>query len=751
MARSEPSLGRREDDRLLRGAGRFVADLRLAGCLDAAFVRSEVAHGELISVDLRLCRTVPGVLAAWSAVDLEAEFGAVLETPPMMDPESVRGRPWPALATDRVRYFGQPLAVVVAADRYLAEDGRDAAQVTIRQLPALLDPTAAADASPLFPGLSNVASEKEFGKPIADSVWREAAVVVEAGYRQQLLAHTFLEARAILVQPEAGGGLTVYASHQAPHRLRRDLAGVLGLDEDAVRVVVGDVGGGFGGKTETYPEYLAVAAAAVRLGRPVRWVEDRAESLAGPPHGRGQHQRVRMAADAEGRLLAYELHIDADVGGYPHAGAFVPMQTAMMARGAYEFPFLHARTRAVLTTTAPTTPYRGAGRPEAAAAVERTIDQLARRLHLDPAEIRRRNFIRPHLFPFESGTGYTYDSGDYPAALELALATVDYPGWRAEQQLRRTTGQGRPLGIGLCTYVERSGAGPEFGAVEACPDGTFLALSGCCATGQGHETAFPQVVAKVLGVEQRRVRLVEGDTAAVPQGTGTFASRSMQTGGEALHAATEALIDLARDRFADHVGLPLAQVRYEAGAVHVDGAATSLGELAARTGPLRAERVVEPPPAFPFGAYVAVVELDPDLGTVEVLHLVAVDDYGVVVDPLLVTGQTYGSAVQGLGQVLHEECSYDQNGRPVQANLLDYLLPTFSELPPLHTRETTTPNPNTALGAKGAGEAGCIGVPPAVLNAVADALDLDDPSILQMPLTPARCHEAMRSAAAGTR
>jgi carbon-monoxide dehydrogenase large subunit len=709
------------------------------GCLDAAFVRSDIAHGEIRGVDLEPARRLPGVTAVWSHADLPS----LPETPPMLAPESIKGRPWPPLATERVRYVGEPLAIIVAADRYVAEDARDATRVHIQPLPVLLDPTEAAGSDVrLFPGKDNVAMQRDFGEPIAESVWQDTAVVVEAEYRQQLLAHTYMEAKAILVRPEADGGLTVWVSHQAPHRLRRDLAGAFGLRPEQVRVIVPDVGGAFGGKSETWPEYLAVVAAARRLSRPVRWLEDRAESLTGPPHGRGQNQRVRMAADAGGRILAYELHIDADVGGYPHTGSFVPMATSMMATGAYAIPRVHVRTRAIVTNTAPTSPYRGAGRPEAASAIERTVELLARRLGVDPAELRRRNFIAAQLFPYATPTGFTYDSGDYAAALDVALRELDYDGWRAEQARRRTTGE-PPIGIGLCTYVERSGAGDEFGAVEACPDGTFVAFSGCCSTGQGHETSFPQVVAAVLDVDVERVRLIERDTAVIPHGIGSFASRSMQIGGAALHRAAGKLIDAARQRMAETCAVPVADVSYHSGEVIADDRKMTLADLAAAE-QLRADETVAPPEAFPFGAYAAVVEVDTDLGDVTVVKVVAVDDYGVVVNPLIVDGQGYGSTVQGLGQALYEHVRYDADGHPAAISLLDYLIPTVSELPPLRFAETCTPNPNTPLGAKGAGEAGCIGTPAAIVNAVADALGIDDPSELQMPLTPYTCWRANR-------
>ncbi|PZH06818.1 aldehyde oxidase [Streptomyces sp. NTH33] len=734
----DEAVTRVEDGPLLSGRGRFVADLRVPGCAEAVFVRSEVAHGLVRTVDLGAARRVPGVLGAWSAADL----ADVPRVPVMMDPEVTRDRPWPALATDRVRYAGEPLAVVVAGNRYLGEDGRDAARVSVDALPAVLDPARAAlDEVRLFPGVSNVAVEATVGEPVDPRVWDRAAAVVEADYRHPPLCHTSLEARAILVRPDSGGGITVWCSHQAPHRLRDDLAGALDLPGGRVRVVVPEVGGAFGGKSETWPEYLAVALTALRLGRPVRWVEDRAEALAAAPRGRGQSQWVRLAADADGRFLALEMRTDAAVGGYPHTGSFLPEVTARMACGAYAVPRVCVRARAVLTTTPPLCPYRGAGRPEAAYAVECTVDALARRLDLDPAEVRRRNFVPPDAFPYATPTGFRYDSGNYAAALELALKTADHARWRAEQARRRDRG-GAPLGVGICTYVERSGVGGEFGAVEAGPDGSFTATSGCCSTGQGHATSFARVVASELGVDRHRVRVVEADTAVVPRGVGSFASRSLQIGGEALLRAARDLVAEARSRVAALTGRPAGEVAFEHGVLRAGGRTFTPAELAADR-PLRAEVQVEPPPAFPFGAYVAVVEVDPGLGTVRVLRLAAVDDCGTVVDPLVVRGQTYGAIAQGLGQALYEAAVHDDGGTPRAVSLLDYLLPTVSEMPEVVLEETCTPNPHTLLGAKGAGEAGCIGTPPAVVNAVADALRVD-PSALGMPLTPRTCWEAGR-------
>ncbi|GAA0388309.1 aldehyde dehydrogenase [Acrocarpospora corrugata] len=749
---------RREDARLLTGHGRYVADLVVPGCLDAAFVRSRVAHGLIREVDCSAAREVPGVVGAWSAADLSElpvcanEAAHLQDLPPvprtmlakLSTEDAVNGREWPSLAKDRVRYAGEAVAVVLGEDRYRAEDG--AAEVTYRidPLPAVVTPAAgAADSVSLFDGLSNVAFRGTAGEPIEEVVWRRAAAVVEARYRQQLLLPTPMECRTILAVPE-DGRLTVWSGHQMPHRLRLELAKSLGWPAERVRVVVPDTGGAFGSKSATFPEYVAVVFLAVKLGRPVRWIEDRMESMSVATRGRGQDQRVRLAADEDGRLLAYELEIDADVGAYPHLGVGLPMQTAWMATGPYMTPRVHATVRSVLTNTMVTYPYRGAGRPEATAALERSMDVLARRLGLDPAELRRRNLIPPESFPYQTPTGRRYDSGNYAAALELALETIGYDAWRAEQARRRARPDALPLGIGLACYVERSGGEPgglhDFAGVEADEDGAIIAHCGAASSGQSHETTFPALVARTLGVDEYRVRLVEGDTDAQPEGLGSFASRSAQVDGAALQNAALLFAERARERAAELWGVPVEEVEWSGGTLYPvrDGSAgMDLTELVKATGPLRVHERFESGMGFPFGAHAAVAEIDTELGVVRVLRLVAVDDSGVVLDPAVVRGQAFGSAVQGIGQALYEGIPYGEDGVPLMANgLLDYLVPTASEIPPIEIKDTCTPSPSTPLGAKGAGESGCIGSPAAIVNAVADALQIADPDLLQMPLTP---------------
>jgi carbon-monoxide dehydrogenase large subunit len=729
-----------EDRRFLSGAGRYVADMRLDGCLDAAFVRAGTGHGLLRHVDATRARGLPGVEGAWSARDLPG-------LPAVPPTEGESDRVWPALALGTVRYAGEPVAVAVAADRYAAEDGAAAIEVEIDPLEAVIDPSRAAESEvELFSGRSNIVSTATLGNGVPDHVWRQAAVVVEGEYNSQLLAASPMEARAFLAAPELGGGLTVWCSHQAAHRLRRLLAGALGIGEEELRVIVPDVGGAFGAKSQIYPEYVVVAHLARLLRRPVRWIEDRRENLVAASTARGQNQRVRLAADADGRIIAIEAELDLAVGGYPHIGEGIAMNTGQMICGAYTIPHAAVRLRAVATSHAPTAAYRGAGRPEAAFAVERSVDRLARALNVDPAELRRANFVRD--FPYTTATGWIYDSGDYARALDRALELAEYQHLRLEQQRRRDSPGEPPLGIGICCYVERSGGdvgATEYGSIEARADGTFVARSGCCPSGQAHETTFAGVVANALGIDAGLVRVIEGDTAAVPAGEGTYGSRSLQVGGSVLHRAALGLVAEAAKRAGTSWNVRPESVTY-LGGVFRAGANEATFAALAEQGPLVCEGDFSSPQAFPFGCYVAAVEIDPELGSVRVLRLVGVDDVGVVVNAPVVDGQIRGSIVQGLGQALYEEVVHDPAGVPLADSLLDYLLPTVAELPDAVILDrTVTPNPNTPLGTKGAGEVGCIGVPPAVVNAVADALQLDDERPLRMPLTPETVWRALRT------
>jgi carbon-monoxide dehydrogenase large subunit len=718
------------------------------GCLEVCFVRSFEAHGRLDAVDVSAATEVDGVVAAYGAAELpdlpEVPFGSQGEPAP--------GMARPALARDRVRFAGELVGVVVARDRYAAEDGAELVVAELESLPAVLDPTAAArdDAPRLFDGVGNIAAVREFGAPVTDVI-ESAPIVVTMTIRNERLVPTSIEARAVLVVPEDDGRLTVWVSHQAPHRLRRELAGALKIDPGKIRVVVPKVGGAFGAKSQTFPEYVVVAHLARATGRPIRWIEDRREALQGATQGRGQTQHLRLAAEAGGRMVALEAFIDADIGAYPHTGAFVPAMTGWVLSGPYRIPHLYARVRSVVTNATPTAPYRGAGRPEAAFALERLVDVLARRLEMDPVDLRLANFIAPSDFPYQSPTGALYDSGDHGGALRRARELAGYESLRAEQRRRRAAGDGRLLGIGVASWVERSGGQPgtsEFGAVEVNEDGAIVARSGSTSQGQGHETAFAQVVASAFDVELGRVRVLQGDTDEVAKGFGTFGSRSMQVGGSALHQASHEVIEAARRRALKELEVAEEDLVYSGGVFRVAGTDRSVdvAELA-RHGPLTASVDFAPPQAFPFGAYIAVVEVDRDSGAIELAKLVAVDDCGVVVNPRIVRGQIMGSIAQGLGQALYERVAYDEWGQPLFGTLMDYSLPTLSEVPEIVLGESVTPNPNVPLGTKGAGESGCIGAPPAVVNAIADALGGVEET-LDMPVTPEKVWRALAGTSA---
>lgn len=735
---------RSEDDGLVRGAHPYVADLRIPGCLEACFVRSFEAHGELRAVDISESLGLEGVEAAFSAAELP-------DLPPVPTREPApAGMQRPSLARDRVRFAGEPVAVVIARDRYTAEDGAERVIQIFDPLDAVVgvDAALSSAASPLFEDSDNVVSTREYGASVED-VMANAAVVVEGRFYNQRLAPTSIEPRAVLAQWDRDR-LTVWASHQAPHRLRGELAAAFGLDLDAVRVRAPKVGGAFGAKSQTFAEYIVVAHVARKLDRPVRWIEDRREALQSATHGRGQSQSLRLAADERGTLLALEAFIEADVGAYPDTGALVPAMTAWVLSGPYRIERLYARIRCVVTNAAPTASYRGAGRPEAAFALERMIDKLARRLHLDPVELRQANFVSSSDFPYRSPTGAVYDSGDHATALRSALDLAGYEVAREEQRRRRSKGDDLLLGVGIASYLERSGGRSgtsEYGAVEVMADGVIVARSGATPQGQGHETAFAQVVATAFDVELDRVQVIQGDTDAVPRGTGTFGSRSMQVGGSALHHAAAEVIEEARRRAGEFLEVAEADLVYADGHFTITGTDRSVAiEALVSPAPLESAVELSPPQAFPFGTHVAIVEIDRATGRVEVVKLVAVDDCGVVVNPAIVSGQTLGSITQGLGQALYEELSYDPGGQPLFSSLLDYSIPTASEMPPVLMGESVTPNPNVELGVKGAGEAGCIGAPPAVVNAIVDALGGFDRG-LHMPITPEKVWRALESSA----
>jgi len=746
---------RLEDRPILAGTARYVADLDLPGALSAVFVRSTMAHAHLAGVDTGEAVKMPGVVAVYTAGDLDLP-----DIPPfaMAPPAMAR----PPLARGIVRHVGEPVAVVVAETTAQAADAAGEVIVDYDPLPAVADAEAAlADGAPvLYPDHgSNQVVEFDFGR--TPDVFEGADRVVTARIRNQRLAPVPLEVNGVAVVPETAPDgaerLTLWVSNQHPFGVRDPLAGLLGLPAENIRVACPAVGGGFGAKIGLYAEYAVVAAAARRLGRPVRWVETRSESMTALVHGRGQIQDIEIGARADGTIVGLRGHLIADVGAYPGIGAFLPSLTRMMSAGVYSIPRIDVRASVAVTNTTAVGAYRGAGRPEAAAMIERAVDLVAAELGLDPVEVRRRNLIPRFDQPHSTPVGATYDVGDYAAALDEVLRLAGYDDLRAEQRARRERGDRLALGIGVSVYVEVTGAGPvpEFGAVEVHDDGTVTAQTGTSPHGQGHETAFAQIVSSILGVPMERVKLLHSDTAAVPEGQGTYGSRSLQLGGSSIFLAAETVLNMARERAAGLLEAnPDDVVLFDDGRFGVAGTpARSLGwaELAAGgDGPLRAEaKHPQSAQTYPFGAHVAVVEVDTETGGVRLQRVVAVDDCGRVLNPLLAEGQVHGGLAQGIAQALFEEMSYDADGTPLTATLADYLMPSAAELPSFETAHTETPTPLNPLGAKGIGESGTIGSTPAVQNAVVDAVAHLGVRHIDMPCSPQRVWQAIQAARGG--
>jgi carbon-monoxide dehydrogenase large subunit len=758
---------RSEDPRFLRGQGRYLDAIGIEGSLRAVFVRSIFSHARIRAVDLGATRSMPGVVAAYVAEDIglppqppsgtvEGGTGEVLEGP--------FGRE--VLARGVVRFVGEPIAVVVVETLAQAFDAAETVTVEYDPLETAVDPEEAVlDGAPLL--------WPEFGSNVCSSFssgWDEdpmegAEVVVEGRFVNQRLAPVPMEPNGICVRPEADGGATVWVSTQVPFDVRGDVADALGLPKERVRTIAPDVGGGFGAKLQIYPEYLVVAKAAQLLGRPVRWSETRSESMVSLTHGRAHIHRVRIGATRDGAIRGVSVDVLADVGAYPIA-AFLATGTAHMVSGCYAIPRIATRGRCVVTNTTPIGPYRGAGRPEAAATIERAIDLLADELGMDPVELRRRNFIPTDAFPYTPAGGeggdYVYDTGDYELALDLALDLVGYEELRAEQRARRDRGDHLLLGIGVATYVEvTSFSSREFGAVEVHDDASVTVLTGTSPHGQGHETAFAQLVSGVLGIPFESIRVVHSDTGLVPRGEGTWGSRSLQAGGSAVYEQAEVVLTKARTLAAHLLEVDEADVILADGGFAVNGAPERFLEWAevARAGAdlgrvpegaasiLRAEgRFRERGSTFPFGTHVAVVEVDLETGDARSIRHVAVDDCGRILNPMLVDGQVHGGLGQGIGQALFEEVLYDDSGTPLTADLTSYRIPSAAELPSFELAHTQTETPLNPLGAKGIGESATIGSTPAVQNAVVDALSHLGVKHLDLPLSPERVFDAVRRA-----
>jgi aerobic carbon-monoxide dehydrogenase large subunit len=735
---------RTEDPKFLTTGGEYTEDLvddRLAGAVHVFFVRSPLAHARITGIDLNAVRATPGVVAAFIAADLA-------DVPPVAPmPGLNAGMTQTLLAIDTVRYVGEAVAMVVVEDPYQGEDVVELVGVDYDPLPAVVDPRdAARDETLLFPA-AGTNTAVTFGEDPDEHLFDDCEVVVTRTITNQRVAPAPMEGRAAAAVWGEDGRLTAWIPNQGAQGSKATLARMLGLDRDRVRVITPDVGGAFGAKFGADPEHAAVAWVARAVGRPARWSETRYENLLGMTHGRAQIQTVTIGGRRDGRVLAYRLEVLQDAGAYPRIGAFLPALTRLMTPGTYDVAKVESSARSVVTTTTPIGAYRGAGRPEATAAVERAIDLFAAEIGMDPAEVRRRNLLAPFSEPHHNGFGALYDSGEFPAALEKALEAAGYDELRKEQAERRARGDVVQLGIGLASYVEVTGGGAESGppnenaTIEVHPDGSATILTGSSPHGQGHQTAFAMLASEELGIPVEKITLKWGDTDLVPRGGGTGGSRSLQQGGAAVRQASRELLDVARERAADALEADPADLRFDVdrSAFTVAGvaqAAVSLGQLA-ETERLFVHTVFTAPGAtFPFGAHVAVAEVDTETGQAVLRRLIAVDDAGTVLNPLLAEGQRHGGIAQGAAQALLEEVVYDADGNPLTASFADYPFLSPTEVPSFELVDMATPTTYNPLGVKGIGEAGSIGATPAVQNAVIDAVAHLGVRHIDMPTSP---------------
>ena len=747
-----------EDPTLLRGEGTYIDNLPLDGALHLAFVRSPIAHAAIRAIDASEARGMPGVVAVYSAHDLDfPDHTGMMQLHPL----TIRG----ALAREKVRYVGDTVVVVVAETKAQAVDAAEAVVVEYDALPAVADMEAAlgADAPLQFEAMgTNLVMggrEPDDFDPLAG-----ADVVVRGRFENQRLAVVPMEGAAIAVLPgDDGDGheLTVYLACQMPHMNRGGLAAGFGIEPEKVRLIAPHVGGSFGAK-HWAPECIVAVRVALELGRPVKWVETRSENMISMPHGRGQVQYLELGLRHDGTIVGLQCRVVGDAGAYGGFGgmlAFGP--TRMMAQGVYRIPKIGYDVAVVVTNLAPMGAYRGAGRPEAAAMLERILDMAAAELGIDPVVIRRRNFLQPDEFPYTTVTGVTYDIGDYDAALTEALRIAGYEELRAEQAARRARGDTKLLGIGISAYVEitAGGSGSEYSEVEVHADGTATVKAGTSAHGQGHATAYSQLVSGELGIPMESIRFVQSDTALIPRGGGTGGSRSLQLGGSAALEASREVLARARSLAAELLeAAPEDIVVSAAGTLGVAGVpskSVTWGQVATRAGesggPLVAEHdFVQAGASFPFGAHVSVVEVDAETGRVVPLRHVAVDDCGRILNPMLVDGQVHGGLASGIAQALWEHMVYDVDANPLTSTLAEYGIPSAAEFPPFEVAHTQTPSPLNPLGAKGIGESATVGSTPAVQNAVVDALSHLGVRHLDMPCSPERVWRAIEDARAGT-
>ena len=749
---------RTEDPRFLRGEGRYLENIPIPGALRAVFVRSIFAHATVKDIEgLAEARSMPGVVAVYTARDLELRHQPAAGSVEVPGGDLDHPFERPVLARERFRYVGEPYAVVIAETAAEAQDAAELIWAETEPLPVVIDAEAATaeDAPLLFPETgTNIAAR--FEHRWDDDVLAGAELTVRGRFVNQRVAPVPMEMNGIAVMPD-DDGYTVWVSSQVPFDVRTDLVDVLDVPRTRLRVIAPDVGGGFGAKIPTYPEYLVVAKTAATLRRPVRWFESRSESMVSLTHGRAQVQWIEVGARRDGTITGLRFEVLGDVGAYPQLGSFMAQTTAEMISGVYAIPAIAFRGRSVVTNVSPLGAYRGAGRPEASACIERAIDLLAVELAMDPVELRRRNLIPPEAFPYRTAAGTEYDNGAYQLALDRAVEMAGYDELRAEQAARRARADRTALGVGVAVYVEITGfPTKEFARVDVESDGSATVYVGTTSFGTGHETAFAQLAGGMLAIPHTDVRVVHSDTSLVERGQGSWASRSLQAGGSVIATRTGEVIDRARELAAASLEVdPVDIVGPIDGGFQVAGApARAIGwaALAARAvvdgAPLSAKGVATDPGAtFPFGAHVAVVDVDLDTGDARLVRLIAVDDCGRILNPMLVRGQQHGGIAQGIAQALYEEVRLDEVGNPLTSTLMTYLMPSAAELPRFECDNTETPTPVNMLGAKGIGESGTIGATPAIQNAVVDAVAHLGVRHIDLPCSPERVWAAIASAA----
>jgi carbon-monoxide dehydrogenase large subunit len=747
---------RKEDPKFLTTGGVYVDDLLdeplLDGALHATYVRSTVAHGTILSIDTSDALAMPGVRAVLTGADLGLE-----PQPSTYNPAVMRT----LLAMDRVRYVGEPIAVIVSETREQGEDAAEAVIVDYDILPAVVDMEAALvsdtllyDAAP-----NNVVFDTlVLGIPdnTGDAFFEGCEVVVKGRFLNQRVAPCPLEVRGSAVAWAADGRLHQWVSTQHAQGAHAPIAATNGVDPSRVRVRTPDVGGGFGAKIGIYPEELLLGVVSKRVGTPIRWRETRSESMMALGHGRAQVQHVTIGGTRDGKVTHYQLHVIQDSGAWVDMGAILaPFMTRPMASGVYDIPNIECRTTSVVTNTTPTVAYRGAGRPEATAAIERAMDMFAAEIGKDPAEVRRVNLIGKFLEPHTTAVGQTYDVGDYETSLDKALAAADYAGWRAKQAARRASGDSRQIGIGVSVYVEITGGvgSGEEAKVEVMPNGKAVVYTGTSPHGQGHATSWAMLASEQTGIPIEDIDLVWGDTDLTPVGSGTMGSRSLQQGGNAVFVVAGQLVEKAKSVAARLLEANEADIVLDkdSGSFHVAGTpavSKSWADIATAEGDgiSAKDNISVPGPTFPFGAHVAVVEVDTDTGKVTHVAHVACDDAGKVLNPMILEGQIHGGVAQGAAQALLEEVRYDSDGNPITSNLADYAFISAAEVPSVTVVHMETPTPRNAIGAKGIGESGTIGSTPALQSAVIDAVSHLGVRHIDMPTTSEKVWAAIQSA-----